>query len=40
MHWKTYNRLRAVSERCAHASLMAAAKRFRRLSGELDDLFE
>lgn len=38
MHLATYRRLRAAAERCAHASLVAAAKRFRLLPDALDDM--
>jgi hypothetical protein len=37
MHWKTYDRLRAVSERCAHISLMMAARRLGMPGGEPED---
>jgi hypothetical protein len=38
MHRATYRRLRAEAERCAHASLLAAAERFRLLPNELEGM--
>ena len=38
MRWATYRRLREVSERCRHGSLLAAARRFGLLPDELDDM--
>jgi hypothetical protein len=38
MHRATYQRLRAESERCAHASLLAATERFGLLPDELEGM--
>jgi hypothetical protein len=38
MHRATYRRLRADAERCAHASLLAAAERFGLLPDGLDEM--
>jgi hypothetical protein len=38
MHRATYRRLRAEAERCAHASLLAAAERFGLLPDELEEM--